>query len=91
MWPNSRFAHRIGYHMRSSRGNVSVCFWTPRLLLGHPGFLRSVHDLKCICTQTAPVIKDQLLQILFSTPFKRYPIEELVCVSFDEIRSSCIR
>ena len=31
----------------------SVCFWTPRLSLGHPGSLTSVHDLKCMRTQTA--------------------------------------
>ena len=33
----------------------SVCFRTPRLSLGHPGSLTSVHDLKCMRTQTAPL------------------------------------
>merc|ERR1712115_22840 len=33
---------------------ISVCFWTPRLLLGHPGSFRSTHDLKCMRTQTGP-------------------------------------
>ena len=33
----------------------SVCFRTPRLLLGHPSSFTSVHnELKCMCTQTAP-------------------------------------
>ena len=32
---------------------ISVCFRTPRLSLGHPGSLTSVHDLKCMRTQTA--------------------------------------
>ena len=30
-----------------------VCFCTPRLSLGHPGSLESVHDLKRMHTQTA--------------------------------------
>ena len=34
---------------------ISVCFRTPRLSLGHPGSLTSVHDLKCMRTQTAPL------------------------------------
>merc|ERR1711963_992334 len=34
----------------------SVCFWTPRLSLGHPGSFTSVHDLKCMRTQTAPLV-----------------------------------
>ena len=34
---------------------LSVCFWTPRLSLGHPGSFTSVHDLKCMRTQTAPL------------------------------------
>ena len=34
---------------------VSACFRTPRLSLGHPGSLTSVHDLKCMRTQTAPL------------------------------------
>ena len=34
---------------------TSVCFRTPRLSLGHPGSLTSVHDLKCMRTQTAPL------------------------------------
>ena len=38
----------------------SVCFWTPRLSLGHPGSFTSVHDLKCMRTQTAS---------LFNVPF----------------------
>ena len=33
----------------------SVCFWTPRLSLGHPGSFTSVHELKCMRTQTAPL------------------------------------
>ena len=33
----------------------SVCFRTPRLSLGHPGSLTSVHVLKCMRTQTAPL------------------------------------
>ena len=33
----------------------SVCFWTPRLSLGHPGSFMSVHELKCMRTQTAPL------------------------------------
>ena len=33
----------------------SVCFWTPRLSLGHPGSFKSAHDLKCMRTQTAPL------------------------------------
>ena len=33
----------------------SVCFRTPRHSLGHPGSLTSVHDLKCMRTQTAPL------------------------------------
>ena len=32
----------------------SVCFWTPRLSLGHPGSFKSVHELKCMRTQTRP-------------------------------------
>ena len=32
-----------------------VCFRTLRLLLGHPGSLTSMHDLKCMRTQTAPL------------------------------------
>ena len=27
---------------------ISVCFWTPRLSLGHPGSFRSAHVLKCM-------------------------------------------
>ena len=34
---------------------ISVCFRTPRLSLGHPGSLTSMHDLKCMRTQTAPL------------------------------------
>merc|ERR1712140_37332 len=34
---------------------LSACFRTPRLSLGHPGSLTSVHDLKCMRTQTAPL------------------------------------
>ena len=34
---------------------VSVCFRTPRLLLGHPGSFKSAHGLKCMRTQTAPL------------------------------------
>ena len=34
---------------------VSACFRTPRLSLGHPGSLTSVHVLKCMRTQTAPL------------------------------------
>ena len=33
---------------------ISVCFWTPILLLGHPGSFRSTHDLKCMRKQTGP-------------------------------------
>ena len=33
---------------------ISVCFWTPRLSLGHPGSFRSTHDLKCMRKQTGP-------------------------------------
>ena len=33
---------------------IYVCFWTPRLLLGHPGSFWSTHDLKCMRTQTGP-------------------------------------
>ena len=33
---------------------ISVCFWTPRLSLGHPGSFWSTHDLKCMRTQTGP-------------------------------------
>ena len=33
---------------------ISVCFWTPRLLLGHPGSFWSTHVLKCMRTQTGP-------------------------------------
>ena len=32
----------------------SVCFWTPRLSLGHPGSFWSTHELKCMRTQTGP-------------------------------------
>ena len=32
-----------------------ICmYWTPRLLLGHPGSFRSAHILKCMRTQTGP-------------------------------------
>ena len=34
---------------------LSDCFRTPRLSLGHPGSLTSMHDLKCMRTQTAPL------------------------------------
>merc|ERR1712074_508011 len=34
---------------------ISVCFRTPRLSLGHPVSLTSMHDLKCMRTQTAPL------------------------------------
>ena len=34
----------------------SVCFWTPRLSLGHPGSFKSAHDLKCMRMQTAPLV-----------------------------------
>ena len=34
---------------------ISVCFRTPRLSLGHPGSLTSVHDLKCMRIQMAPL------------------------------------
>ena len=40
----------------------SICFRTPRLLLGHPGSLMSVHDLICMHTQRAP---------LFNVPCRR--------------------
>ena len=33
---------------------ISVCFWTPILLLGHPGSFRSMHDLKCMCIVALP-------------------------------------
>ena len=33
----------------------SAWFRTPRLLLGHPGSLTPVHDLKCMRAQTAPL------------------------------------
>ena len=33
----------------------SVCFSTPRL--GHPGSFTSVHNLKCMRTQTTPLFK----------------------------------
>ena len=36
---------------------LSVCFRTPRISLGHPGSFKSAHDLKCIRTQTAPLLK----------------------------------
>ena len=41
---------------------TSVCFRTPRLSLGHPGSLMSVHDLICMHTQRAP---------LFNVPCRR--------------------
>ena len=49
----------VGSHIPSS-GRLcmparSVCFWTPWLSLGHPGSFTSVHDLKCMRTQTAPL------------------------------------
>ena len=34
---------------------ISVCFRTPRLSLGHPGSLTSMHDLKYMRTQIAPL------------------------------------
>ena len=34
---------------------IFACFWTPRLLHGHPGSLPSVHDLKCMRAQTVPL------------------------------------
>ena len=33
----------------------SICFWTPRLSLGHPSSFTSVYELKCMRTQTAPL------------------------------------
>ena len=49
----------VGSHIPSS-GRLcmpaqSVCFRTPRHLIGHPGSLKSAHDLKCMRTQTAPL------------------------------------
>ena len=49
----------LGSHIPSS-GRLcmlarSVCFWTPRLSLGHPGSFESAHVLKCMRTQTAPL------------------------------------
>ena len=35
---------------------LSACFKNPRLLLGHPSSLMSVHVLKSMHTQTAPLI-----------------------------------
>ena len=40
---------------------LSVCLRTPRLSLGHPGSLTSVHDLKCMRTQTAPLFNAPLV------------------------------
>ena len=34
---------------------LSICFWTPRLSLGHPGSFPSVYELKCMRTPTAPL------------------------------------
>merc|ERR1712148_58231 len=34
---------------------LSACFRTPRLSLGHSVSLTSMHDLKCMRTQTAPL------------------------------------
>ena len=34
---------------------LSVCFWTPRLLLGHPDSFTSMHDLRCMRKQTIPL------------------------------------
>ena len=33
----------------------SICFQNLRLSIDHPGSLESVHDLKCMRTQTAPL------------------------------------
>ena len=44
----------VGSHIPFSRRLCmpapSVCFWTPRLSLGHPGSFMSVHDLKYMRT-----------------------------------------
>ena len=51
VWPSSVcppvFSGRLCMPARS------VCFWTPRLSLGHPGSLMSARVLKCMPTQTA--------------------------------------
>ena len=36
----------------------SICFRTLRLLLGYIGSFKSVHELKCILTQTRPRFND---------------------------------
>ena len=50
-WPFCSFYYCL---QEPHRMLVSVCFRTPRLSLGHPGSLKSVHDLKCMRTQTRP-------------------------------------
>ena len=51
----------VGSHIPSS-GRLcmparSVCFQTPKLLLGHQDSFKFAHDLNCMFTQTAPMFK----------------------------------
>ena len=46
---------------------LSVCFRTPRLSLGHPGYFKSAHDLKCMRMQTTPLFNLPLWQTFCSS------------------------
>ena len=68
---------------------ISVYFWTPKLLLGHPGTFRSTHDLKCIRTQTGPRFhvpsqrRGTTTWVVHPYPTRTMPGPGFECVNFD--------
>ena len=58
MYLNFSICPPIGSHIpfsgRLCMPEPSICFWTLRLLLSQPGSFKSLHERKCICTQSRP-------------------------------------